>query len=111
MSSSSSAQPSLGLVGLLPINITGGAGDDVLTGGAGINTYSFDLGSGQDIITDFQVSHDVLDLSAYFDGIDGALGSTTQIGNDALINLGDQDSITLSNVAVAELTTDSFSFG
>ena len=94
------------------LNITGGGGNDVLTGGSGTNIYSFDLGSGQDTITDFQSGQDVLNLGAYFGGdVDLALGATVQAGNDAFIDLGDNNSITLANVDAAALTSDSFSFG
>ena len=91
------------------LNITGGAGDDVLTGGSGVNTYSFDLGSGQDTITDFEIGQDILDLSAYLDSADGsAFGFATQVGSDTLIDFGNDNSITLNDVAVGDLTTDSF---
>ena len=91
------------------LNITGGAGDNVLTGGSGVNTYSFDLGSGQDTITDFEIGQDILDLSAYLDSADGsAFGFATQVGSDTLIDFGNDNSITLNDVAVGDLTTDSF---
>ncbi|MEL7523275.1 MAG: calcium-binding protein, partial [Cyanobacteria bacterium J06553_1] len=93
------------------LNITGGGGDDLLTGGSGLNIYSFDLGSGDDTITDFQTSQDILDLGSFFDNASQALGVTTQIGNDILIDLGNDDSITLTGVAVDSLTSDNFSFG
>jgi len=93
------------------LNITGGGGDDLLTGGSGLNIYSFDLGSGDDTITDFQTSQDILDLGSFFDNASQALGVTTQIGNDTLIDLGNDDSITLTGVAVDSLTSDNFSFG
>ena len=91
------------------LNITGGAGDDVLTGGSGVNTYSFDLGSGQDTITDFEIGQDILDLSAYLDSADSsAFGFATQVGSDTLIDFGNDNSITLNDVAVEDLTADSF---
>ncbi|MEL6493545.1 MAG: calcium-binding protein [Cyanobacteria bacterium J06623_7] len=92
------------------LNITGGAGDDLLTGGSGLNIYSFELGSGQDTITDFQTSQDVLDLGAYFDSTSDVLGSATQVGSDALIDLGNDNSITLNDVAIGDLSADNFSF-
>lgn len=92
------------------LNITGGGGDDLLTGGGGINIYSFDLGSGQDSITDFQTSQDVLNLGSYFDDAAQALGATTQVGSDAFIDLGDNNSITLANVELGDLSAGNFSF-
>ncbi|MEL7523276.1 MAG: hypothetical protein AAGJ80_16950, partial [Cyanobacteria bacterium J06553_1] len=67
------------------------------------------LGSGEDTITDFQTSQDILDLGSYFDAASQALGVTTQIGNDAFIDLGDNNSITLTDIAVDSLTSDNFS--
>lgn len=87
-----------------PLNIDGGSGNDVLTGGSGVNTYSFSANSGQDTITDFQTSQDILDLGAYFSDANSVLGATTQVGNDAFIDLGNDNSITLANV-------DTSSFG
>jgi len=92
------------------VNITGGGGDDVITGGSGANIYDFDLGSGKDTITDFQVTHDVLDLGAFFSDATQVLGATTQVGYDALISLGNNNSITLLNLDAANLTADNFTF-
>ena len=92
------------------LNITGGGGNDILTGGAGVNTYDFALSSGQDTITDFQTSQDVLDLGAYFGDANEVLGVTTQVGNDAFINLDGDNSITLANLDAGALTADNFSF-
>ncbi len=92
------------------LNITGGGGNDILTGGAGVNTYDFALSSGQDTITDFQTSQDVLDLGVYFGDANEVLGVTTQVGNDAFINLDGDNSITLANLEAGALTADNFSF-
>ena len=91
------------------LNITGGGGNDLITGGSGDNIYSFDLGSGQDTITDFQNDRDVLDLGSYFGGnVSEALSATSQTGNDAFIDLGDNNSITLTNVDASNLTAENF---
>jgi len=93
------------------LNITGGGGDDTLTGGAGVNIYDFALSSGQDTITDFQTSQDVLDLGAFFSDATEVLGVTTQVGSDAFIDLGSDNSITLANLDAGALTADNFAFG
>lgn len=93
------------------LDITGGGGNDVLTGGAGANTYRFAAGSGQDTITDFQVGHDVLDLGAYFTDPHSALGATTQVGHDVLIDLGNDNSITLANVDASSFGSENIIFG
>ncbi|MEM9509339.1 MAG: calcium-binding protein [Cyanobacteria bacterium P01_E01_bin.35] len=92
------------------LNINAGGGNDTLTGGSGVNVYSFALESGQDTITDFQAGQDVLSLGAYFESVDEVFGSTTQDGHDALIDLGNDNSITLVNVGVSDLTAESFAF-
>lgn len=92
------------------LNITGGGGNDILTGGSGVNTYDFALNSGQDTITDFQISQDILDLGDFFDDENQALGVTTQLGNDAFIDLGNDNSITLANIDASALTVDNFTF-
>ncbi|MFB2898704.1 DUF4347 domain-containing protein [Aerosakkonemataceae cyanobacterium BLCC-F50] len=53
--------------------LTGGAGNDTLTGGEGSDRFvynSFD--NRTDIITDFSISQDILDLSTLFDSLDYA---------------------------------------
>jgi len=92
------------------LNITGGGGNDLITGGSGLSTFDFDLGSGQDTITDFQVGQDVLELGAFFSDASQVLGATTQVGSDASISLSSDDSITLSNVDAETLTADHFTF-
>ena len=44
--------------------LTGGYGDDTLTGGSGEDTFVLDAVFGDDTITDFDVSSDMIDLSA-----------------------------------------------
>lgn len=52
--------------------ISGGGGDDVLTGGAGSDTFVFGaVDVGRDIITDFDLVKDTVDVSALFWGLSG----------------------------------------
>ncbi|MEM8672316.1 MAG: hypothetical protein AAGF83_00375 [Cyanobacteria bacterium P01_G01_bin.67] len=92
------------------LNINAGGGNDTLTGGSGVNVYSFATESGQDTITDFQAGHDVLSLGTYFENVEQVFGSTIQDGHDAFIDLGNDNSITLANVGVGNLTAESFAF-
>ncbi|HKZ96903.1 MAG TPA: cadherin domain-containing protein, partial [Hyphomicrobiaceae bacterium] len=87
--------------------LIGGGGNDVLTGGAGADTFVFAPNWGEDVITDFDPTKDVLK----FDGsIASALAelTVTQVGADVLIeglvpgHLFD-DTITLKNVNAALL--------
>ncbi|MEP3635572.1 MAG: calcium-binding protein [Shimia thalassica] len=45
-------------------NLVGGAGNDSLSGGAQADTFDFDLGFGNDTITDFAVGEDILRFSS-----------------------------------------------
>ena len=45
--------------------ISGGIDDDTMTGGAGADTFVFSEGHGNDTITDFDASHDTIDLSRF----------------------------------------------
>lgn len=52
--------------------ISGGAGDDTLTGGGGADRFLFGgLDTGRKTITDFDLTKDVVDLSALFWGVTG----------------------------------------
>ena len=90
------------------LDITGGGGDDVLTGGSGATTFRFDSGSGDDTIRDFQINQDVIDVGSYFGGAGGALDAATQVGNNTLITFDDDNSLTLSGVQASSLTENNF---
>ena len=92
--------------------IDGGAGDDFLIGGRGRDTFFFDDGDGEDLILDFKVGKDKIDLSAYDgihsfedieDHISGGYYSTT-------IELADGDSIDLIGVRAGQLSESDFIF-
>lgn len=97
--------------------LDGGAGDDTLIGGWGEDTFVFD--GGHDTIRDFDPGTDwwfwsipgdriVIDRSDV-DGFDDL--TLTQHGRHAVISFGDNDSLTLRNVHVCELSADMFDFG
>ena len=95
--------------------LIGGAGNDTLTGGSGkdifvIDSYRFD----RDVVADFAIGTDKLDLSALgladLDTLKPYLG---QIGNDVVFSIaiaGDVQSITLQNVKLADLLASPSSF-
>ncbi len=92
--------------------LTGNAGDDTLTGGTGADTFVFAAGHGNDTVTDFTDGEDLIDLSA-FTGIAGYSDLTvTQDGNNVEIDLSGQTggTITLQNVALADIDEDDFVF-
>lgn len=86
--------------------LTGGAGDDVLTGGAHKDAFVFANGSGNDRITDFQVSLDSLDLrdtTAGFSEIEDVLAASTEVDGGLLIDLGGGDSVLLQGLTMDDL--------
>ena len=68
-------------------SLTGGHGDDTLTGGSGQDTFVLDAVFGDDTITDFDGSSDMIDLSA----IVGA-SVTTAANSDGDVQLTVEDS-------------------
>ncbi len=67
--------------------INGGAGDDWLDGGPGADTFVFELGSGNDVIMDFEDDLDKIDLTAFINEADalpeGFVAAVTGAGRNA----------------------------
>ncbi|MBE9047328.1 hypothetical protein IQ255_23500 [Pleurocapsales cyanobacterium LEGE 10410] len=92
--------------------LIGGAGNDLLTGGGGYDTFI--VGEGADAIADFSSLDVITDLGNSFVDIEAILGSggaATQVGQDTVIDLGNDNSVTLSNFAVENLTAANFDLG
>ena len=82
--------------------------NDVMSGGGGWNeTFSFKPQPGQELITDFNVGgagHDVISLSStLFANVAAVLAHTQTVGNDAVITLSRNNTITVENVTAATL--------
>ncbi len=45
--------------------MSGGAGNDVLTGGNDVDIFIFATGFGRDVITDFGTGADIIDLTGF----------------------------------------------
>jgi Ca2+-binding RTX toxin-like protein len=89
--------------------LNGGAGDDVLWGEGGSDTFVLGLGTGRDVIGDFDVSADVVDLSAFGLLEVADVGSRiTQFGSDVLLDLGNGDQLALIGVQMESLTSANF---
>jgi len=95
--------------------LVGGEDADLLTGGDDDDTFVFDMESGTDVIADFQI-HDG-NVTGDLIEIRGRTGMTftqlmlsaEQVGSDTLIDLGENDTILLANVAWVDLTVQDFS--
>ncbi|MEM7683207.1 MAG: hypothetical protein AAF293_00175 [Pseudomonadota bacterium] len=85
--------------------IAGGTGDDLLTGGSGLDTFVFAVGDGADLVSDFQLDEDAIEVGGVvLDRTDlAASGATaTQNGSDVLLSYGSADSVRLANQDVAD---------
>ena len=108
------------------ITLTGTPGKDVifatghtdtLIGGLGADQFVFRIGDGNDTIMDFAPGQDHIDLRAFFATVDtgnivqwlaGHAATSTANSADVLITLDEDDSITLANVAIANLSANDF---
>lgn len=91
--------------------INDGSGLDVLTGGAGGDVFKITARHGDiDTITDFNVWEDRIDLSGFGDRISIAQLKITQIGNDSIIVIGDNQHLLLENVQASALKDEHFYF-
>ncbi|WP_421983740.1 BspA family leucine-rich repeat surface protein [Roseibium sp.] len=95
--------------------IVGGAGNDVMTGGNGADTYVFrDYGGdegdfGHDTITDFNPNADVLRFEhTGFTSFSDLL--LTESSQGVLITIDADNSILLEGLTIAELSADNFQF-
>lgn len=82
--------------------LVGGKGDDHLWGGAGADRFILSKGEGHDVIHDFGVGKDMLDLSSFTTG--GKISATLAAsGDDTLISLKSGESVLLLGVHPNEL--------
>ncbi|HBU15053.1 MAG TPA: hypothetical protein DEF16_09765 [Gemmobacter sp.] len=89
--------------------ITGGNGNDTMTGGDGADTFQyFGRKAGADLITDFDVTADLIDLSGANTSF-ARLTITELSDGDALVAFG-QTTIRLDGVGADEIGADSFLF-
>lgn len=93
--------------------LTGGLGDDILDGGSGVDvliggegndTFLFATNSERDIVIDFELANDLLDVSAFFEDAATALSAAIQVGSNTQLNFGNGDAALLLNVDADELT-------
>ena len=89
------------------------SGDDTLTGSSGNDTLVFANRIGTDVVHNFDVAHDRIDLIG-FDGVSSFADVQTHLSTDAagnaVLTLGDGQTITLVGVDAKTLTGDDFVF-
>ena len=96
--------------------IDGGLADDTLTGGAGADTFLFQNGDGADIIGDFTVGEDLIQLASDINGTGATTGAemlsrlSTDADGNVVIDLGDGNTLTLNGISQEQLGADSFVF-
>jgi Ca2+-binding RTX toxin-like protein len=87
--------------------ITGGKGNDVMSGGGGADRFVFGRkATGKDVITDFDVTKDILQIPKGLNSINSAkdvLKHAVQKGSDVIIDLGHDNTIKLKNVDLDDL--------
>ncbi|MFO1144216.1 MAG: hypothetical protein U1E59_17925 [Amaricoccus sp.] len=92
--------------------VDGGRGHDAMTGGGGADTFVFAVGDSDDTVRDFTVGQDRIELvGSSFSSTTAALGAFTDTAKGAMIALSATDHLTLSNITVAQLTTDHLILG
>ncbi len=95
--------------------VIGGAGDDVLVGAGGGDTFIFQPGSGRDVIVGFHTAsagHDVARLPGYgFTSFAAVRGAMTQHGADVWLRLSATDLIDFRNTTVSSFTAADFQIG
>ncbi len=94
----------------------GGAGDDTLTGGSGDDTFIFTAGFGDDTITDFNTSDDIIEFdSSVFGSYDEVMANAYEsgggwFGGDDVVIQNGGDSITLEGISLNDLDSGNFAF-
>jgi trimeric autotransporter adhesin len=95
-------------------SLKGGAGDDTMTGGAGNDVFLLGAGFGKDILTDFSAGSGIGDVIEFRDGIfadfAAVLAAATASGNNTIITIDANTSLTLQNVALGSLHQNDFLF-
>ncbi|WP_317987749.1 family 16 glycosylhydrolase, partial [Rhizobium sp. VS19-DR96] len=92
----------------------GAGGNDVLTGGAGSDTFIVRVGGGSDTITDFEagaIGTDVIQLGSYgFTSFQSLSSHMSQVGNNVVIQLNAGETLTLSNHKLADFAASDFQY-
>ncbi|KZK85078.1 Bifunctional hemolysin/adenylate cyclase precursor [Pseudovibrio sp. Ad13] len=94
--------------------ISGGTGNDIITSGFGDDTIIFGENLGHDTLIDFHVGKSSRDTIQFTDGVfesfEDVMSAARQDGLDTVIQLDEDNSITLQHVDVSHLHADDFAF-
>ncbi|WP_270503123.1 retention module-containing protein [Kluyvera ascorbata] len=90
--------------------LIGGKGDDILWGGGGNDTFKWEQGDyGNDIIKDFSVENDKIDLTDLLKGLEGKFSDYVDIavnGNDTVITVNTQGLSAGGNETLVQITVE-----
>jgi hypothetical protein len=95
--------------------ITGGLGNDTLSGKGSNDTFVFAAGFGKDVISDFSAGTGLGDvmrliLGTSFDTHAEVMAAAVQVGANTVINISADDTITLTGITKTSLVVDDFAF-
>jgi Ca2+-binding RTX toxin-like protein len=88
--------------------ISGGTGDDMLQGEAGGDKFNFNLRTGHDVIADFESVDRIFIASQIYATKSELLDHITYNGNDAVIQLDGDNTLTVAGVEDYRLTSGDF---
>ena len=83
----------------------GGAGQDMLTGGGGADVFVFGVSSGRDVIRDFQIGLDRIDLRGM---TQDPLQDARQSDAAVVVTLGQGHEIRLQGTSLDEMSLSDF---
>ncbi len=90
-------------------SLIGGDGNDTLYGNAGADAFVFTAGDDADVIGDFRLGSDVIDIHAFgFTDFAALAGAFQASGHDTLIHLSADDQILVIGVSPADLAAGDF---
>ena len=88
--------------------LIGGTGNDQLTGGQGSDTFVFGPGFGHDVVTDFTHDDRIEFDGGVFQNAQQVLAASQQVGNNTVITVDANNSVTLQDVALQSLHAKDF---